>query len=146
MCVSGCNLVGRNNQGEIRLPQQQCWRYPGALYSNVLGRHHRFFVNNCRHSRIDGPYLEGCNRNIMNTHIASKLVRVMIHVLGDVPPSVPPRGVPLASVLRSTKRRTKETFCRYINSRYRRGLLVWDHFERDPGNAARDHFATQHRS
>ena len=40
----------------------------------------------------------------MNAHIAIELSRIVMHVLGDVPPSVPPRGVPLVSVLK-----TKET-------------------------------------
>ena len=73
----------------------------GALHGNMLSRRHQIFGNGCRYSRAIFPFLVGCNQNIMNAHIAIKLVRVVVHVLGDAPPSVPPRDVPLASVLKS---------------------------------------------
>ena len=63
----------------------------------------------------------------MNEHIATKLIRMMVHVLGSDPPSVPPRGVQLPSVLTFKKRNPKEEYRRYIKWRRQRGLHVWGH-------------------
>ena len=51
----------------------------------------------------------------MNTHIAVKSSRLVMHVLRDAPPSVHPRGVLLVFVLRSKVRRSQEEFYLYTH-------------------------------
>lgn len=43
-----CHMVGRDSWGESRFPHNRGWHYPGALYSNVLGRHHQLVNGSCR--------------------------------------------------------------------------------------------------
>ena len=53
------------------------------------------------------PFLDGCNRNIANGKLQSKLSWIVTHVLGDTPPSVPQSGEPLVFTLRSRKLKPK---------------------------------------
>ena len=119
-----CHMLGRDALGEARFPQNEVWHYPGTLFSNVLGRHHQLLGGSWRNLHANWPYPEGCNRNTMNAHVATKLSGLVMHVLGDVPPSVPRRNVPLLSVLRSKTREAKQEYLRYIRWRHRRGLIV----------------------
>ena len=93
-----CNLVSRRHQG---------WHHPGALYSNIVSRRHQLFEERCGYSQIQSPFPVGCDRNSKNVEIATKLSRVVMHVLIDVFPSVPNRGAPLVSALTSRKLKPK---------------------------------------
>ena len=70
--------------------------------------------------RLDGRFPIGCIRNTKNLEIATKLSRIAMHVLSDVPPSVPQRGEPLVSILTSRKRqpRWERARLRRIRRRY----------------------------
>ena len=142
--VCQCQLVGTNNKGEIRFPQHQGWHRPGTFYSNGLGRRHQLVRGSCRYVQANWPYPESCNRNIMNTHVAINLTKLMTHVLGDAPPSVPPRCVSLPSVLTARKRKILEEFSRYIDWRFEHGLHVWGREERDIRNAAAKERVARH--
>ena len=108
--VCQCQFVGRSNRGEVRYPQSQDWHHPSSFYRNVLGKQHQLFNGICRYLHTTRFYTGGCNGNTMNTHVAIKLVRAMVHVLGDVPPSALARGVPLFSAFAVRRnRRNKPT-------------------------------------
>ena len=49
----------------------------------------------------------GCNKNIRDPEIATKLSRAVMDILTDTPPSVPPRGEAMVSVLTSRERKPK---------------------------------------
>ena len=93
-----CNLVG---------PRHPNRHYPGSLYSNVISRRHQLFENRCGCSHTQWPFPFGCNRNTKNVEIATKLARIMMHVLTVIPHSVPQRGVPLVSIFRSRELKPK---------------------------------------
>ena len=93
-----CNLVSRRHQG---------WHHPGALYSNMISRRHELFEGHCGQSNIQRPFPIDCDRNTKNVEIATRLSRVVMHVLTDVLPSVPQRGAPLVSALTSRKLKPK---------------------------------------
>ena len=87
-----CHLVS------VRHPD---WHYPGSLHSNVVSRRHQLFERSCGCSQVPWPFPVGCNESTKNAEIATKLFRVVMDVLVDVPPAVPQRGAPLVSVLRT---------------------------------------------
>ena len=90
-----CNLLG---------PRHADWHRYGSMCSNLVRLHHlRFGGFYDGHYCKQRPFPEGCIKNIMNTEIATKLIRLAIYALKDAHPSVPQRGEPLASVLRSRK-------------------------------------------
>ena len=60
----------------------------------------------------------------MKTHIAIQFSRLIICVLGDVPPSMPPRGGSLASVFVAKARKAEDEHRRCIRHRYHSGLPV----------------------
>ena len=96
-----CQLLGTHYQG---------WCRPGALYSNVVCRRFQLFDRRCdcsgdvvmSESQFPWDYH---SRNAKNLEIATGLSRIVMHVLGDTPPSVPPRGEPVVCVLTSRTRK-----------------------------------------
>ena len=70
--------------------------YKGLLFHGCCGR-----------SNAKWRFLLGCNQNIRDPEIATKLFRVVMNMLADTPPSVPPRGEPMVSVFTSGERKLK---------------------------------------
>ena len=110
-----CNLVSRRHQG---------WHHPGAMCSNIVSRRHQLFEGQCGYSHIQRPFPSGCDRNTKNVEVATRLSRVVVHVLSDVPPSVPQRGAPLVSVLASRQHTPKCESRRFERIRLLRRLRM----------------------
>ena len=105
-----CHVVG---------PHPHDWHHLGALCSNVVSRRHQLFERRCGCSEVEWQFPSGCIKNTKTLEIATRLSRIAIHVLTDVPPSVPQRGEPSVSVLTSRKRKPKWERARL------RGLRKW---------------------
>ena len=113
-----CHLVSRRRD----------WHHPGALYSNVVSRRHQMFEEHCGCSHVQWPFPPGCNKNINNSQVAIRLCRIIIHVLGDAPPSVPQRGEPLVFIFRIRELKLKwgrMRFRKLRRRRVRRELVLW---------------------
>ena len=106
-----CHLVGPRHQG---------WHHPDALCSHVVSRRHQSFEKRCGSSQVGWQFPIDCNENIKDIEIATKLARIVMHVLLDVPPPVPPRGEPLVSILSSRERQPKLERVRLRDLRRRR--------------------------
>ena len=55
-----------------------------------------------------------CDKNTLNELMAIGLIKTLVGVLEDRPPSVPPRGVPLPSVLTTRPRKPKVEGVHYV--------------------------------
>ena len=91
----------------------------------MMSRRHQLFEERCGYSHIQSPFPRGCDRNTKNVEIATRLSRVVMHVLSDVPPSVPLRRAPLASVLACRELKPKLEFERLNGLRMRRARPVY---------------------